>query len=90
MRRYLALFLPYLPTERWLFLQAGGAPPDDRPYVTLANPISPERTSMRHSLLTSVLEVMSAPYVRTAILKGLPRRKRLPRAARSFHASIDF
>jgi phenylalanyl-tRNA synthetase beta chain len=44
---------------REALLQAGGAPADDRPYVTLANPISPERTSMRHSLLASVLEVMS-------------------------------
>jgi phenylalanyl-tRNA synthetase beta chain len=44
---------------REALLQAGGAPADDRPYVTLANPISPERNSMRHSLLASVLEVMS-------------------------------
>jgi phenylalanyl-tRNA synthetase beta chain len=45
---------------REALLQAGGAPPDDRPYVTLTNPISPERTSMRHSLLASVLEVMAS------------------------------
>jgi phenylalanyl-tRNA synthetase beta chain len=32
---------------------------DEQPYVTLANPISAERTSMRHSLLASVLEVMA-------------------------------
>ena len=31
--------------------------PDDRPYLTLANPISRDRVSMRHSLLASVLEV---------------------------------
>ncbi len=45
---------------REALLQAGGAHPDDRPYVTLTNPISPERTSMRHSLLASVLEVMAS------------------------------
>jgi len=33
---------------------AGG---DDRPYVRLTNPISAERSVMRHSLLASVLEV---------------------------------
>ena len=37
-----------------------GTPPDDRPYVTLTNPISPERSVMRHSLLASVLEVAAA------------------------------
>ena len=31
--------------------------PDDRPYVTLSNPITVERVAMRHSLLASVLEV---------------------------------
>jgi phenylalanyl-tRNA synthetase beta chain len=34
--------------------------PDDRPYVTLVNPISPERVAMRHSLLASVLEIAAA------------------------------
>ncbi len=34
-----------------------GAVPDERPYVTLSNPISVERTSMRHELLPSVLEI---------------------------------
>jgi phenylalanyl-tRNA synthetase beta chain len=33
-------------------------PPDDMPYFTLANPISPERAVMRHSLLSSVLEIV--------------------------------
>jgi phenylalanyl-tRNA synthetase beta chain len=33
-------------------------PPDDMPYFTLANPISPERSVMRHSLLSSVLEIV--------------------------------
>ncbi|MFQ5611676.1 MAG: phenylalanine--tRNA ligase subunit beta [Anaerolineae bacterium] len=32
-------------------------PPDDRPYVTLANYISADRVAMRHSLLNSVLEI---------------------------------
>ncbi len=32
------------------------APPDDRPYVRLANPIATDRVVMRHSLLASVLE----------------------------------
>jgi phenylalanyl-tRNA synthetase beta chain len=33
-------------------------PPDDMPYFTLANPISPDRSVMRHSLLASVLEIV--------------------------------
>jgi phenylalanyl-tRNA synthetase beta chain len=33
-------------------------PPDDMPYYTLANPISPERAVMRHSLLASVLDIV--------------------------------
>ena len=33
------------------------AGPDDRPYVSLTNPLSAERASMRHSLLASVLDV---------------------------------
>lgn len=32
------------------------SPPDDRPYVTLNNPPAPDRTVMRHSILSSVLE----------------------------------
>lgn len=31
--------------------------PDDRPYITLINPSSSERVSMRHNLLASVLEI---------------------------------
>jgi phenylalanyl-tRNA synthetase beta chain len=34
--------------------------PDDRPYVTLANPITIDRVAMRHSLLASALEVLAA------------------------------
>jgi phenylalanyl-tRNA synthetase beta chain len=37
-----------------------GVSPLDEPYVTLANPSSAERTSMRHSLVASVLEVMAS------------------------------
>ncbi len=40
-------------------LPAQQAPPDDRPYVTIANPISVERVVMRHSLLASALEVLA-------------------------------
>lgn len=36
-----------------------GLPPDDRPYVTVANPISAERTVMRHTLLDAVLETLA-------------------------------
>ncbi|MEM7334082.1 MAG: phenylalanine--tRNA ligase subunit beta [Chloroflexota bacterium] len=32
---------------------------DKRPYVTLTNPLSPERASMRHSLLASVLDIVA-------------------------------
>ncbi len=35
-----------------------GAAPDDLPYVQLANPIAADRYVMRHSLLSSVLEVV--------------------------------
>jgi len=37
-----------------------GAPPDDRSYVTLANPLSAERTHLRHTLLASLLEVVAS------------------------------
>ena len=33
-------------------------PPTDLPYVRLANPIAPDRSVMRHSLLASVIEVL--------------------------------
>jgi phenylalanyl-tRNA synthetase beta chain len=35
-----------------------GAPPDEMPYIRLANPIASDRIVMRHSLLASVLEVV--------------------------------
>ena len=33
--------------------------PDDRPYITLANPITVERVTMRHSLLASLLDIVA-------------------------------
>ena len=35
-----------------------GAPPDDKPYVQLANPIASDRLVLRHSLLSSMMEVV--------------------------------
>ncbi len=43
--------------EGRLLPQANGSGTDDRPYVTLANPITVERIAMRHSLLASILEI---------------------------------
>ncbi|MCB8923154.1 MAG: phenylalanine--tRNA ligase subunit beta [Ardenticatenaceae bacterium] len=37
-----------------------GITPDDRPYVTLANPITVDRVAMRHSLLAAALEIAAA------------------------------
>ncbi len=37
-----------------------GSPPDDRPYVTLSNPPAPDRNVLRHSVLSSVLDVAAA------------------------------
>ena len=36
-----------------------GERPDDRPYVTIANPISAERSHMRHTLLAGLLDIAS-------------------------------
>jgi phenylalanyl-tRNA synthetase beta chain len=41
-------------------LPGGTVPPDDRPYVTLTNPITVDRVAMRHSLLASLLEITAA------------------------------
>jgi len=43
--------------EAKLLPPGSGVARDDRPYVTLSNPITVERVAMRHSLLASVLEV---------------------------------
>jgi phenylalanyl-tRNA synthetase beta chain len=37
-----------------------GERPDDRPYVMLANPISAERSHLRHTLLASLLDIASS------------------------------
>lgn len=37
-----------------------GSPADDRPYVTLSNPPAPDRTVLRHSILSSALEATAA------------------------------
>lgn len=44
--------------EREKRLLPPDAPPDDKPYVTLANPIASDRNVLRHSLLASLLEVV--------------------------------
>ena len=33
-----------------------GTPPDDKPYVRIANPIAPDKAALRHSVLASVLD----------------------------------
>jgi phenylalanyl-tRNA synthetase beta chain len=48
------------PEREALLFPPGASPPENRPYVTLANPSSAERTSMRHSMVASVLEVMAS------------------------------
>lgn len=45
--------------EREARLCPSGTPTDDRPYITISNPISVERVAMRHSLLASVLEIVA-------------------------------
>ena len=42
---------------RVLLAQSGAKPPIERAYVRIANPIAPERSVLRQSLLASVLEV---------------------------------
>lgn len=46
--------------ERESRVLSPNTPADERPYVTLLNPIASDRTSMRHSLLASVLEIAAA------------------------------
>lgn len=45
-------------TEREAGRLRPGSPPDDKPYVQLANPIASDRVVLRHSLLASVLEIV--------------------------------
>ena len=47
-------------SEARLIAQDSGIPQDDRPYVTLTNPISVDRAVMRHSVLSSVMEIAAA------------------------------
>jgi phenylalanyl-tRNA synthetase beta chain len=47
------------PEKEGRLLPAGQSRSDDRPYVTLANPITVDRVNMRHSVLASVLEIVS-------------------------------
>jgi hypothetical protein len=44
--------------EREALRLAPGTPPDEMPYVRVANPIAGDRVVMRHSLLASVMEVV--------------------------------
>lgn len=46
--------------EQNLIPRGHSAGVDERPYVTVTNPISQERSAMRHSLLASVLDVAAA------------------------------
>jgi phenylalanyl-tRNA synthetase beta chain len=34
-----------------------GTPPDDKPYVRIANPIAPEKAVLRHSVLASLIDI---------------------------------
>jgi phenylalanyl-tRNA synthetase beta chain len=45
--------------ENRLIPAGSDAGPDDRPYVTLANPITVDRVALRHSLLASALETVA-------------------------------
>ena len=44
--------------EREIRRLAPETPPEEMPYFTLANPITPDRSVMRHSLLASALEIV--------------------------------
>ena len=48
------------PEREALLFPLGASPSENQPYVTLANPTSAERTSMRHSMVASVLEAMAS------------------------------
>jgi phenylalanyl-tRNA synthetase beta chain len=48
------------PEHEALLYPPGTPVPEEQRYVTLANPISAERTSMRHSLAASVLDVIAS------------------------------
>ena len=46
--------------EREQRVLPGETPPDDRPYITLVNPMVADRVVMRHSILAGVLDVLAA------------------------------
>ncbi|MEM7115230.1 MAG: phenylalanine--tRNA ligase subunit beta [Chloroflexota bacterium] len=46
--------------EAKLIPSDSGLPTDERPFVTLSNPITVDRVVMRHSLLASVMEIVAA------------------------------
>lgn len=48
------------PEREARLLASRDIPPDDRPYITLANPITVDRVTMRHSQLASALEIVAA------------------------------
>lgn len=48
------------PEREKRLLLANSERPDDRPYITITNPITVGRVAMRHSLLASVLEIAAA------------------------------
>lgn len=53
--------VPYRMTlpEREMKAYAPGTPADDRKYVTLLNPITPDRAVMRHGLAAGMLEILA-------------------------------
>jgi len=54
--------IPYRMTlpEREMKAFVPGTPADDRKYVTLLNPITPDRTVMRHSMAAGLLEILAS------------------------------
>jgi len=48
------------PEREARLLPPGISRPDDRPYVTLSNPITVDRVAMRHTLMASALEIVSS------------------------------
>jgi protein ImuB len=70
MRRYLALFLPFLPTERWRSHQAGCAPDDARPFALVERKNNAQRL---YALNAAALDQGLAPGLTLA-----DARARLP------------
>ncbi|MCI4680156.1 DNA polymerase Y family protein [Rhodoblastus acidophilus] len=73
MRRYLALFLPFLPTERWRSRQAGGAPDEAAPFALVEKKNNAQR-----------LYALNPAALRQGLAPGLTladARARLPQLA---------